>query len=87
VNATDRIRAFITDELMFGGGSRPIDDDAPLWEGAIDSVGLIELVGFLESEFGIDVEDRDLTADNFRSIGAIGRLVTSRSESPNPTTR
>ena len=43
--------------------------------GIIDSIGVLELVGFLEKEFAVTVSDEDLTPENFRSIGAIARFV------------
>ena len=52
---TTNIRRFISDELISGDGSRSITDDTPLWEGIIDSIGLVELVGFLEKEYGISI--------------------------------
>jgi peptidyl carrier protein len=77
---TTNIRRFISEELVSGDGSRSITDDTPLWEGIIDSIGLVELVGFLEREFGIRIPDTDVTADNFRTVAAIERLVARRAD-------
>jgi acyl carrier protein len=38
----------------------------------------MQLVAFVEKEFAIKVEDEDLDLDNFRSIGAISRLVAKK---------
>ena len=43
--------------------------------GFVNSLLAMQLVAFVEKEFGIAVEDQDLDLDNFRSIGAIARLV------------
>jgi acyl carrier protein len=77
---TTNIRRFISDELMSHVGSRSITDDTPLWEGIIDSIGLVELVGFLQKEYGIHINDGDVTAENFRTVAAIERLVTEKSD-------
>ena len=45
----------------------------------IDSLGLIRLVSFLESDLGIRVEDDELLADNFATLGAIAKLLESKS--------
>ena len=45
----------------------------------IDSLGLIRLVSFLESDLGIRVEDDELLADNFVTLGAIAKLLESKS--------
>ncbi len=44
----------------------------------IDSLGITELVGFLEGEFGIKVDDEDLTPENFRSVDAIVAFVARK---------
>jgi acyl carrier protein len=53
-----------------------LDSDTLLLEnGVVDSIGVLELVGFLETEFGIVVTDEDLTTDNFRTVAQIGAFV------------
>jgi acyl carrier protein len=49
-----------------------------LENGVVDSIGVLELVGFLETEFGIVVADEDLIADNFRSVAKIGAFVQAK---------
>ena len=49
-----------------------------LENGVVDSIGVLELVGFLESEFGITVADEDLNADNFRTVEQIGAFVQAK---------
>jgi acyl carrier protein len=44
----------------------------------IDSLGITELVGFLEDEYGIDVEDEDLTPENFRTVNGIASFVSRK---------
>ncbi|HXO22212.1 MAG TPA: acyl carrier protein [Thermoanaerobaculia bacterium] len=43
--------------------------------GFVNSLLAMQLVAFVEKEFGIRVEDEDLDLDNFRSIRAITGLV------------
>lgn len=58
-----------------------ITDDTPLYEGIVDSLGLIDLVAFLEKQFGVRIEDTDLSSDNFQTVMAIAQLVDRRSSS------
>jgi acyl carrier protein len=51
-----------------------LDDDI-FALGFVNSLLAMQLVAFVEKEFGVRVEDEDLDLDNFRSIGAISRLV------------
>jgi acyl carrier protein len=79
MDVRDAIRSYIRDEVMFGDGS--IDDDTPLWgQGIIDSIGLMELVAFLEERFGIQIDDEELTAENFRTVRTIEGMVARRKE-------
>jgi acyl carrier protein len=54
------------------------DDDSLIDGGVVNSLGLLEIAGWLESEFGIHVDELDLVADNFESITAITRFVRDR---------
>lgn len=49
--------------------------------GFVNSLLAMQLVAFVEKEFGVRVEDEDLDLDNFRSINAISSLV-SRKQGP-----
>ncbi len=51
--------------------------------GFVNSLLAMQLVAFVEKEFGIRVGDEDLDLDNFRSIQAISNLV-ARKSSPEP---
>jgi methoxymalonate biosynthesis acyl carrier protein len=46
--------------------------------GFVNSLLAMQLVAFVEKEFGVKVEDEDLDLDNFRSIAAISRLVAKK---------
>lgn len=54
------------------------ESDSLLRLGVIDSLGVMELVQFLDDAFGVVVEDDDITEDNLGSLGAIARYVTIR---------
>ena len=57
--------------------SPPIKDlDEPL---QIDSLGLVRLIAFLETDCGIRVEDEELVADNFATMRKLGELIESKS--------
>jgi acyl carrier protein len=54
------------------------DPEEPL---QIDSLGLIRLVSFMESDCGIRVEDEELIADNFATLRSLGELIEKKSQS------
>ena len=45
----------------------------------LDSLALIRFMAFLDRDLGICVEDEELHADNFATIGAIAKLLESKS--------
>ena len=53
------------------------DPDQPL---QIDSLGLIRLVSFMESDCGIRVEDEELVADNFATLSSLGKLLEQKAQ-------
>ena len=46
--------------------------------GFVNSLLAMQLVAFVEKEFGVRVEDEDLDLDNFRSINAISALIAKK---------
>lgn len=54
------------------------DDDDIFALGFVNSLLALQLVNFLEKEFGITVEDEDLDIDHFRSLNSIDRLVARK---------
>ena len=75
---SDRIKEFIVTELMFEDSSATLTDDTPLLEGVIDSLGLMQMISFIEEEFDVAIDDAEVTASNFRTVADIQRLVKQK---------
>jgi D-alanine--poly(phosphoribitol) ligase subunit 2 len=73
------LRAFIAETFL---ELRPdvelADDDRFLALGVIDSLGLLELVEEIRGRYGIDVEDVDITEENFGSIAALASYIEGK---------
>ena len=67
----DKIRSFIVENFLFGKDDSLEDDTSFLEEGIIDSTGVLELVSFLEEEYGIAVEDEELIPENLDAINNV----------------
>jgi acyl carrier protein len=53
-----------------------LDDEMSLLDsGIIDSTGVLEVVQFIEEQFGIQVKDEELLPENLDSVGRIARFV------------
>ena len=73
---TAELETFIVDEVALGRGLRTIGRDEDLLAGGIiDSLGVTQLVTFLEDRFGIRVTDDELTPANFRTLASIEAFV------------
>jgi len=75
-NVEHMIRTYIAKNILFSGNGYPYPDDASfLNEGIVDSMNMLELVMFVEKEFGAKVEDEDIVPDNFDSVSKLAAFV------------
>lgn len=51
------------------------DGDNLFSSGLLDSMGVIELISYLEMNTGIEIDPEDISEDNFKSIDAIAALI------------
>jgi acyl carrier protein len=78
------VRRFIGENFLFRDDGDAITHDASLLDaGIIDSTGVLELVSFLETTFGIEVQDDEMLPENLDSIRAITNYVSRKLESGN----
>lgn len=69
------LATFIEKNLIADGRTRIDDATALIDEGIVDSMGLMQIVTFIESRTGLRISDDDVTPDNFETVAAIGQLV------------
>lgn len=73
------VRNFIVDNFMMGMGDGELADrDSLLDKGIVDSTGVLELVGFLEETFGIQVADEELVPENLDSVEKIAAYIKTK---------
>ncbi len=71
-----KIKDYIAKNLLFSDDGYGYPDDASfLEEGIVDSQGVMELVMFVEDEFGVTVDDEDITPDNFDSVSLLAAYI------------
>ena len=73
---TDQIRKFLAKQ--FPATKKAGIEDPLLKNGLIDSLGILEVVGFLEKEFPITIADEELLPENFESISCICQFVQQK---------
>jgi len=73
------IREFIVTNFLFGSKDAKFsDDDSFLETSIIDSTGMLELVAFVETSFGIEVADTELVPENLDSINKLAGFIEKK---------
>ena len=70
------IRRFIVRQMMMEEDESILQFDDPIVEsGILDSLGITDMVGFLEKEFGVSISLQQLIPENFATIQSITNLL------------
>jgi acyl carrier protein len=78
ISINQSVRQFITGHFS-QARKRALSDSDPLLEsGIVDSMGVLDIVSFIESEFGITAADEDLVRENFGSIERIAAYIETK---------
>ena len=77
------VRQFIAENFLFREEIESLPEDSSFLEaGIIDSTGVLELVSFLESSFGIEIADDEMLPENLDSIRAVTAYVQRKVAPP-----
>lgn len=72
----EQIRKFVTEKLASTRKINQVQDQDNLIEnGIIDSMGIMRLVAYIESEFVMKVKDEDIVPENFESVEVISSYI------------
>jgi acyl carrier protein len=75
-----RIRTFILERFPLARKHNLKNSDALLESGILDSLGILDVVGFLEREFGIHIADDELLPENFKDVDSICAYVSRKEQ-------
>jgi len=75
-----RIKKILRDTLNLGDRAEKLTADSPLLGGLpeFDSMAVVTVVTMIEDELGITIEDDDLSADVFATVGSLAEFVTQK---------
>ena len=75
------IRDFIKNNFLYATDIDTLkDDDSFTQKGIIDSTGFLEVIGFIEDEFGFEVADKELIPDNFDSVDKLVAYIDRKTQ-------
>lgn len=77
--AADRIRSFILEKFPIARRKGLTNGDPLLDSGIIDSLGVLDLVAFIEKEFGVSMSDDELVPENFHNVDALVAFIQAKS--------
>ena len=79
-----QIRDFVTSNFYVADPKSLEDRTSLLDQGIIDSTGVLEVIMFIESTFGVTVEDGEMLPENPDSIERIAAFVARKTPQPVP---
>ena len=80
MSVEDKVRNYILENYLFTDDQAELNnEDSFLDKGIIDSTGILEVIFFLEEEFGISVDDDEMIPENLDSVNNIVKYINSKS--------
>ena len=80
MSVEDKVRNYILENYLFTEDQSELNnEDSFLEKGIIDSTGILEIIFFLEEEFGISVGDEEMIPENLDSVNNIVKYINSKS--------
>lgn len=75
----NQLRDYIVSQFMYDQPNAKLAaEDDLLNEGIVDSMGILQIVNFLEEKFGVAVSDEEITPENFRSLGTLTDFIMQK---------
>ncbi len=74
----ERVRKFITGTFYVPDPAQVNDSVSFLETGIVDSTGVLEIIGFLQSEFGVTVEDDEILPENLDSVERVAAYIARK---------
>jgi acyl carrier protein len=72
------IREFVSKEIMLEQGPSSVTEQTVLVGGVLDSLGLMQLVSYIQEEYGVTFDDAEVSPENFRTVRDVERLVSEK---------
>ncbi len=81
MSSEDKIRGFILENYLFTDDQSELNnDDSFLDQGILDSTGILEIIFFIEDEFGIKIRDDEMVPDNLDSVNRIVAFIERKQQ-------
>jgi acyl carrier protein len=76
------VKNVLIDVLNLGPAGQALDANSPLLGSLpeLDSMAVVSLIGALEEHFGISIDDDDISASTFESLGSLAAFVEQKAK-------
>ncbi|RLJ15817.1 acyl carrier protein [bacterium endosymbiont of Escarpia laminata] len=75
----EEIRSYVLDNYLFTDDQSKLEDDNSFLEtGILDSNGVMEIIFFLEDEYGVSISQEEMIPENLDSVSRIVQFVESK---------
>ena len=75
----NKVREYMLENYLFTDDPNALaDGDSFLDKGIIDSTGILEVIMFIEDEFGVKVEDDEMIPENLDSVANIAAFINKK---------
>ena len=79
MSTEEKVRNFILENYLFTEDQSALsNNDSFLQKGIIESMGVLEVIFFLEDELGIKVEDEEMVPENLDSVDKIVAFINTK---------
>jgi acyl carrier protein len=78
VETRQRVRTFILENFYISNPAEITDETLLVTNGYVDSTGMLEVIAFLETTFGIQISDQETTPENLESVERIAAFVARK---------
>ena len=74
-------KSFVVENFMYMRRNKELrEDDSLLRTGVITSLGVMEIVDWVETTFGVTVEPSEITEQNFDTTRSIAQFILAKCE-------
>lgn len=75
----EQLREFLAENFILEDGGKGLESDESLTQsGVLDSMGVLELIMFIEEKFGVAIPEEDTLPENLDSIRRVVNYVSNR---------
>jgi len=74
-----KVRDFVHENFLYMMPDFELaDDDRLLEKGVVDSMGIAEVISFIESQFGVFAAENEISEANFGSLRSIASFIAAK---------